>query len=236
MKTSATDLALQQVVDAVFRSIPLGNFKLPDEFFPAHLPVALIDAVFNSRRRRGDDPAPNAERYCSRFGISRTRDNHWQLPPVTGQESLADLIGHYDEIGVDGMANTVFRIPDFPETTTTETESVLHAAQALKSAGVCVLQDVLIRRPKEIAGALRSLFRDDDCTVRLLLMYTGRDNFVLGDIHVREFVADAIQRKAVSSARAVALVRRAAYELVLSPRFLDREIREFGARTRHREP
>ena len=65
---------------------------------------------------------------------------------------------------------------------------------------------------------------------------TGQDDFVLGDIHVRGFVADAIQRRTVSSTRAVALVRSAACELVLSPRFVDREIWEFAARTGHRDP
>lgn len=59
------------------------------------------------------------------------------------------------------------------------------------------------------------------------MMYTGTDDFVLGDSYVRRFVANAIGRRRVSAARA-ALVRSAAYELVVSPRLLDREIRKFG--------
>ena len=37
---------LNQVIAAVRRSFPLRDLVLPDEFFPAHLSVALIDAVF----------------------------------------------------------------------------------------------------------------------------------------------------------------------------------------------
>lgn len=235
MTTSATALALQQVVGAVIRSIPLSYLKLPDEFFPAHLTVALIDAILSSRRWRGDAPAPGADRYCRRFGVARVREDRWRLPRVAEQETLSDLIGRYEELGVDRMADEVFLAPRFSDTTSTETEVVLRAAQALKSTGICVLQDVLVRPPGEIAGALRSLFRGDGCTIRLLLMYTGDDDFVLGDDHVRKFVADAIRRRTVSAAQAVALVRSAAYELVLSPRFLDREIWKLGVRARHGE-
>ena len=55
-------------------------------------------------------------------------------------------------------------------------------------------------------------------------MYTGGDDFVLGDAHVRHFVARALDRSTISSDGAETLVRSAAYELILSPRFLDREI------------
>ena len=63
----AASLEVRQVVDAVCRSIPLDRSELADEFFPAHLPVALIDAVFRSRLRPGERPAPVAERYCRRI-------------------------------------------------------------------------------------------------------------------------------------------------------------------------
>ena len=128
------------------------------------------------------------------------------------------------------MANEVFRTRRrFPGTKITRSESVLHAARALRCVGVDVLQDVWSRRPAEIDDALRSVPEGDDCTGRILLMYTGGDDFVLGDPYVRRFVANAIGRRTVSAARAVALVRSAAYELLVSPRFLDREIRRFGA-------
>ena len=229
-QVSGSALELCQVISAVSRSIPLEKPDLPDEFFPAHLSVALIDAIFHSRLRYGEQPAPGAERYCSRFEIARTRADRWKPPPADEQETLGDLIRHYDEFGVVRMANEVFRTRRrFPGTKITRSESVLHAARALRCVGVDVLQDVWSRRPAEIDDALRSVPGGDDGTGRILLMYTGGDDFVLGDPYVRRFVANAIGRRTVSAARAVALVRSAAYELLVSPRFLDREIRRFGA-------
>ena len=46
--SGTASLEVRQVVDALSRSIPLDTVKLAGEFFPAHLPVAVIDAVFRS--------------------------------------------------------------------------------------------------------------------------------------------------------------------------------------------
>ena len=62
----------------------------------------------------------------------------------------------------------------------------------------------------------------------MLLMYTGDEDFVLGDAHVRTFVASAVGKRAVSAPQAEALVLAAAYELILSPRLLDHEIWRYG--------
>ena len=58
----------------------------------------------------------------------------------------------------------------------------------------------------------------------MFLMYAGNDDFVRGDDYVRQFVANALGRTEVSAAKAEGLVRRSAYELVLSPRYLDDQI------------
>ena len=227
---SGTDsLALRQVVDAVCRSLPLDGAELTDEFFPAHLPVALIDAVFRSRLRHGEGPAPIAERYCRRFGIARRRPDRWEPPSVDAQETLGDLVRRYDELGVDRVASEVFRFCHrFPGTKISRAEIVVRAARALRHIGVDVLQDVPARRPAEIRDALRPLPGIGEGTVRTLLMYTGGEDFVLGDVHLRRFVASAIGRRAVSAARAENLVRQSAYELIVPPRLLDHEIWRYG--------
>ena len=212
---SGTDsLELRQVVAAVSRSLPLDGAELPDEFFPAHLPVALIDAMCRSRLRPGERPAPIAERYCRRFGIARLRADRWEPPPVDEQETLGHLLRRYDELGADRIASEVFRSRHrFPGAKTTRAEGVRDAARALRGIGVDVLQDVPARRPAEIRDALRPLPGIGEHAVRMLLMYTGDEDFVLGDVHLRRFVASAIGRRTVSAARAEDLVRRSAYEL-----------------------
>ena len=72
--------------------------------------------------------------------------------------------------------------------------------------------------------ALRPLPGVDEHFVRMLLMYTGDDNRVVGDDHVRSFVERALDRNTVSAVESVRLVRQAAHELILSPRYLDHQI------------
>ena len=218
-----------RVIEAVCRSISLHEIELPDTFFPAHLPVALIDAIFRPRLRYEEGTVPMAERYCRHFGIARRRTNRWKPPPADGQERLGALVRHYDELGVEGMASEVFQIRHhLPEATVSRVEHVLYAAHALRRIGIEVLQDVWTRSFVEIDDALRSLPDIDECTARRLMMYTGSDDFVQGDVYVRSFVASAIGRKTISAAQAEALVQSAAYEMILSPRFLDREIWRYG--------
>ena len=222
-------LEVRQVVEAICRTISPDRSELADEFFPAHLPVALIDAVFRSRLRPRERPAPVAERYCRHFGITPRRADRWAPPPVDEQETLGDLIRHYDLLGADAIASGVFRsCRRFPGAKITRAENVVRAAQALRDIGVDVLQDVPPRRPAEIDTALRPLPGIDRHAVRMLLMYTGDEDFVLGDAHVRRFVASAIGKRAVSAPEAEALVLAAAYELILSPRLLDHEIWRYG--------
>ena len=225
MKNMSTPPDLDQVIDAVVNAISLEKFDLTDEFFPAHLPVAVIDAVFRTRYRHGAFSVPAAERYCLKFGLVRTRDDRWNPPPANEQETLGDLIRRYDELGPDAMTTGVFGIRRcFPEQQIVTVETVLRVATALRSIGVDVLQDVSPRRCDEINDALQCLPGVGEHTVRRLLMYTGGDDFVLGDAHIRRFVASAVGRNSISPDGAETLVRSAAYELILSPRFLDREI------------
>ena len=222
---SATALQVRQVLDAVGRSIPLETVELPEEFFPAHLTVALVDLVFRVGLGNGEQPPPIAERYCRRFGLAQVRTDLWALPRRGEQETLETLVGRYDECGVDGMANEVFRnLCSFPETEVPRVAYVVRIANELRRIGINVLQDVQVRRLQQPDEALRPLPGVDEHFVRMLLMYTGDDDRVVGDDHVRSFVARAIDRSTVSAAAAVGLVRRAAYELILSPRVLDHQI------------
>ena len=222
-------LNIDRVLHAVGRSFPLDDVELPDEFFPAHLSVALVDAVFRFRVGSGERPTRPAERYCRRFGVARRRADTWELPEPDEQETLADLMSHYDEIGVDAMADDVFQSRfRFPCSSIGRAEHVLNAAQALRGIGVNVLHDMQVRRPEEIDGALRPLPGVDENFVRKLLMYTGDDDFVLGDASVRSFVARALGRKSIAMGQAANLVRESAYELVVSPRYLDYQIWRYG--------
>ena len=214
-----------QVIEAVVRAIPLDSLDLPDEFFPAHLPVAVIDAIVRSRFREGESPAPISERYCRHFGIARIRAERWSFPPAREQESLSDLIRRCDELGLDAITSEVFGIRRHRSGPgSTRVAHFLSAATVLRNIGIDVLQDMSARPADEVHEALESVPGLGGSTARRVLMYAGSDDFVRGDALVRRFVARALDRTSVSPADAEALVRDAAYELVVSPRFLDREI------------
>ena len=222
-------LDIRSMIGAVSRSISLDTIELSDAFFPAHLSVALIEAVFGSGLRYEAQPESFAERYCRHFGIARTRADRWEFPPIDDQETLEDLIAHYDELGVNGMASKVFHTRRrVPGTRIARAGYVLRVANGLRRIGVAVLQDLTARPLREIDDALRSLPGNNEDMVRLLLMYASDDQFVWGDVHVRSFVARAIGRRTVSAARAVKLVRRCAHELILAPRYLDYHIWRCG--------
>ena len=224
---SAKNSAVRQVVSAVGRSIDLRGAELSKEFFPAHLTVALIDAVFNPQLRY-DRVVPIVERYCHRFGLSRLREKGSGLPPMDRQESLSDLISRYEDLGLDGMRRVFQARYRSPGTRMLKSDNVKHTAVALQRAGIEILQDMQSRHPDQIKRVLCPLHGIGERTVRMLLMYTGNDDLVKGDVHVMRFVSNALGRSATAE-QAEQLVTDAARELGVAARLLDLKIWEFGA-------
>ena len=229
---SISEVEIHQVADAVCRSTSLKSVRLPDEFYPGHLSVALIDAVFNASKRVDRRATPiqsDVARYCRQFGVARMRTVRWEMPAAARQETLGDLIHRYDVLGVDRMADDVFQMGTCGSSTNrAAVQCVLDVARALRAIGVDVLQHVQSRHFEDVETALRRVSAVGDETVRLLLMYAGNDDFVRGDESVRSFVASALGRRSVPAHVAEELVRRTAYELVFSPRYLDFVLWEYA--------
>ena len=219
---------VRRVVHRVRSLIDRNGTKLGEEFFPAHLPVALIDAIFTANREYAL-VVPIVERYCQRFSLNRVRRDRTTLPPVGDQETLSDLIGHYETLGLDELQETVFRVrwPAHPSTKMLRSENVRRAAVTLHDIGVETLQDIQSRRPDEIKCALKPLRGIGDQTIHMFLMYVGHDDFVKGDVHVRRFVAEALDRPRVSAKEAERLVGSTARALDVAPRLLDYGIWNF---------
>ena len=229
---SGKSLVAKQVIRC---SIISENAELGDEFFPAHLSVVLIDAVFNPQLKYRETVLPIIERYCSRFGLRRTRTCRQSFPPAEEQETLRDLIGHYEEYGLEYMKEEVFDARYCsPGTKITKAENVLLAAAELRKIGIDTLQDAReasLGRPGEIKNALIKLRGIAERTINMFLMYSGNDDFVKGDLHVCRFVEKALGRK-VSAEEAEESVKDAARELRISPRILDYKIWEHQSQTK----
>ena len=219
---SDSAMMIERLIDSIGRAIPLNVFESDVSLCPAHLPVALVDAVFHFRPGQDEQAALPAKRYCLRFGVARRWPNTEELPAAYEQETLANLMAHYHELGVDRMADEVFQSRDcFPETEIERARYVMYVAGALRALGIDRLHDVRGRCPATIGEALRTLPGADEHFVRRLLLHTEDDAFVLGDGPVRDFVARALGHESIAPAQAKRLVRAAAYELVLSPKKLD---------------
>ena len=215
-------MKVEKLLDAVGRSISFDVLEPAEVLCPAHLSVALVDAVFRFRPGPDEQAALPAKRYCLRFGVTRERADLWKLPGVDEQETLTDFLAHYNELGGDRMADEVFQSRFcFPGTEIGRAKYAQYVADALRALGIDSLLDIQAHRPEEVAEALQILPGVDEHFVRWLLLHTEDDDFVLGDRPVRDFVARALGRESIARAQAKSLVRAAAYELVLSPKYLD---------------
>jgi len=228
MKSTDTDVG--RLVSEVRRLINLKDAELSDEFFPAHLTVALIDALFTPQLRYYTHVVPIIERYCAHFNLHRVRPDRTSLPPVDEQETLTDLIDHYKAMGSHDFQEEIVRSRYCsPGTKILKSENVKRAAIKLRGIGIETLQDVQPKSAYEIKCALRPLSGIGDRTIHMFLMYAGDDEFVKGDVHVCRFVATALRRPQVSAEEAERLVGRAARVLGIAPRLLDYEIWKHGA-------
>ena len=96
-----------QVAEAVHRAFALDDHSLPEAFRPAHLAVALIDAVFASGLGPDETPEPAAARYCRRFGLSRTHEAQSDGGDAE-EETLGRMVERYAALGVRGMAEEAY--------------------------------------------------------------------------------------------------------------------------------
>ena len=202
---------VQQVVYAVRRRIGDFHRALPEEFRPAHLSVALVDAVFNPRLHYASVVVPIVERYCSHFGLVRTvAPGEWP-PPLSAQQTLCDLIAAFDAFGGEFLRKEVFRSGHrSPGTQVYKADNVLCCARALRVIGLNTLQDVQGKEPGRVKRALCDVHGIGKATAHMLLMYCGNDDYVKGDVHVCRFVADALGEDDVAPREAERLVAREA--------------------------
>ena len=204
---SRTKKELGQVIDAVRRMVPVSTFELPDEFYPAHLSTALIDAVL--RPRLGDGTVRVLERYCERFGIARTRRDQGVLPAVNAQETLSTLVVHYESLGLRTMVREVYRGAGRRyDGTLGDAKRVLQAANSLTRTGVERLQDATLDRFDEVENVLQIRCEWEVSSVRRFLTCIAGAEYVRGDLPVRRFTARALGVEMVSSTRAIRLVQR----------------------------
>lgn len=204
--------------------------QLGDEFFPAHVTVALIDAVLTSNLKYESLVVPRVREYCDYFSLDRICADKNQLPKVEDQETLSDLIEHYeheDMTALLGQFKSYIGKEEGYRKYRLKTEIIHCAALELRRIGIETLQDVAACSAESIKCALRPVGGIGPATIHMFLMYTGREDFVKGDRHVCGFVENALCRSNIDPREVEELVKEAAVELVelglthVNPRLLD---------------
>ena len=215
---------LDRLIRTVTEEFSLDHPELPDAFFPAHLPGALIEAVFATRPAEPQAGQRPSAALCRYFDVECHRADRWHTPARADQYTISRFILDCRSLESEAMERAVFGAPStFPGTDRSRAQVVRDAAEALRDAGVEVLQDVRDRSPVFIEKVLGPV-GDGSELVRWLLMLTGTDRFVLADECVREFVRHATRRPSMGVAEAAELLRRCAHEQAISPRYLDYQV------------
>ena len=190
---------------------------------PAHLTVALVDAVFNPQLDYEKVVSPIVERYCRHFGLKRRSEPPQEWPPLRETEqTLSALIAAYEDHGKEWMRDEVFGSTHrSPGTDVYKSDNVLECARALHAIGIETIRDVGAKDPCEIEKALCDIAGVGRATMHMLLMYCGNEEYVKGDVHIRGFVAEALGVEKVRPELAEALVAGAARKLDVKPVELD---------------
>lgn len=220
----------RKLAEAVRRKIIHLPDKLGDEFFPAHVTVALIDAVLTSNLKYESHVVPRVKKYCDHFSLERIRADKNQLPKIEDQETLSDLIEHYeheDMTALLGQFKSYIGNEDGYRKYRLKAEIIHCVALELRGIGIETLQDVSASCAESIKCALKPVDGIGLATIHMFLMYTGRDDFVKCDRHVCGFVENALCRSNIDPREAEELVKEAAVELAelglasVTPRLLD---------------
>ena len=199
---------------------------------PAHLTVALVDAVFNPMLDFRKVVVPIIERYCYHFGLKRRSEPPREWPPWRKTEqTLSALIAAYEAYGTEWMRDVVFksktRAPGRPDVY--KSDNVLECARALRAIGIETIKDVGEKDPCEVEKALCDIPGIGPATTHMLLMYCGHEDYVKGDRHICRFVAEALGVGTVKPDLAEALVAGAADKLGVKPVGLDAAIWTWSA-------
>jgi hypothetical protein len=217
------------VAERVERVLDLASARLPCEYYYSSLPLCVIDAVYSIGVRYGGVRAV-VKRYCDHFGVPKLRSDPARRPPRTAQESISDLCGHYETLGVKRMTQDVFvnRQRTSTRNGILKAEAVWRFAQALQAHHIDHLQDVGGSLPGELLEQdVRSIpGQRSGISLQYFWMLSGSDNLI-----ILRFLEGSLKRQ-VPVVEALPLLLGASTLLTarypnLTPRLLDYTIWEY---------
>lgn len=113
------------------------------EFYYAHLPLAIIDAVF-ARGQVYEATAKTVNNYCEFYSLKRNRKTD-ELPQIDDQESICSFMKKFEYEGEWEFRNNIFRSSEptsFRMNCKSKTMAVYDFSELLLKHGVNYFQDV----------------------------------------------------------------------------------------------
>ncbi|WP_375552590.1 hypothetical protein [Rhodophyticola porphyridii] len=206
---------------------------LADEYRYASLPLCVVDAVF-SIGVRYTSTQKVVSKLCdytgwTRFALSRESRG-------VGQNGLPDLIALFDNLGIEGMADTVFqnRQRTSSRSGILKSEAVLLYCRALTEAGIISFSDFDQERREYAEAMILGLpGQSSGIAFDYFMMLAGDNNLIKPDRMVQRYVGNALKLDAIPQPRQAAILVRLAARVLRkrghqwSPLSLDHAIWRF---------
>lgn len=220
-----------RVADQCRAVLRLDDVHLSNEYYYAHLPLCVLDAVF-SIGVTYTSTQNVVSRYCRVFGLQTVRKNREVLPPVEQQQPIRRLITLIETHGPDHFAQHV--VQNRQRTSSSngilKAEAVLLFARALVDHGANYLQDITrIAEEDGVEAQIRAIpGQRSGISFHYFLMLAGSDHLIKPDRMIRRFLSTALQRPVTADEAQSLLSAVTAYLLPtyphLTPRLLDHSI------------
>ena len=162
MSNALQEQALQTVCDRYDRPV-MNNIQRGD--YVECVVAVLLGSEWTLPWTTGYDWAPwdlehedGTKIEVKQSAARQTWNSRDSIPPRERQETLTELVRHYEELGKDRMRAEVFGVDYYsPGTRVRKSDNVLHCAEALRSIGIETIQDVRDQCVTRIKGALCSI-------------------------------------------------------------------------------
>ena len=187
---------------------------LAAEYRYASLPLCVVDAVFSIGVRYASTQkvVSNLCEYTGWNRFAALRETRG-----AGERGLHDLLDHFEKIGVEGMAESVFRNRQRTSSRSgiLKAEAVLLYCRALGDADINLFTDLDQDRREFAESIVLGLpGQSSGIAFDYLMMLAGDDNLIKPDRMVQRYVGNALQFDTIPQPRQAAiLVRLAAREL-----------------------
>ena len=221
---------VRKVADALV-GMDLQSASLSRSFFYAHLPLALVDAIYSIGVRYGQvEQAVQHFAHISKWTVHRPLNS--SFPEVSIQRSVSELLAAFDSLPSGQEYHTLFSNKGFvnpaSSSPTRKANVVRDAALILQRRQIEVFQDLLCE--DKIAGfedEFKSLpGQSSGVALRYFKMLTGTENEIKPDRWIIRFLYETVGRRPTPD-EAVKLICCAADELrqrgfqSVTPRLVD---------------